>query len=147
MHFVFSDSKLLKNFSDFQIIQEKDLGGNIVWIHQDKIDVLCRIFHIPAFMWCSALKISLQAAVLIIFRSYKLDKLTLYCRQSICSLLALRLFAIKVSNIAVNFRLEFFLGQAVINKAVNPHLMTVSHRIVRGIFLCVHFGIILRNEE
>lgn len=32
----------------------------------------------------------------------------------------------KMSNIAVNFRLEFSVGQAVKNKAVKPHLMTVS---------------------
>lgn len=50
----------------------------------------------------------------------------------------------KMSTIAINFILEFSLGQAVMNKAVNPHLMTVS----KGIFLMyVHFGVILRNEE
>lgn len=80
MHFMFSDGKLSKNFSDFQIVQEKYLGGNIVWIHQNKIDVLCQIFRIPAFMWFSALKISLKTDVSTIFRSYKLDKLTLYCK-------------------------------------------------------------------
>lgn len=79
MNFIFSENKLSKNFYDFQIVQEKYLGGNIVWIYQNEIDVLCQIFHIPAFMWSSALKISLQAAVRTIFRSYKLDKLTLYC--------------------------------------------------------------------
>lgn len=32
----------------------------------------------------------------------------------------------KMSNIAVNFRLEFSVGQAVMNKVVNAHLMTAS---------------------
>lgn len=41
MNFIFSKNKLSKNFYDFQIVQEKYLGGNIVWIYQNEIDVLC----------------------------------------------------------------------------------------------------------
>lgn len=42
----------------------------------------------------------------------------------------------KMSNIAVNFRLEFSVGQAVMNKAVKPHLMTVSRGIFFFFVLC-----------
>lgn len=134
MHFIFSDCKALKEFQWLSDNRGEGLGsGKILCEYaQNKIDVLCPIFHIPAFMWCSALKISLQAAVLTIFKSYRSGKLTLYCKWSISSLLALSLFAMRISKNAVNFRLEFFLGRTVMNKAVNPHLMTVSLRILKG---------------